>query len=744
MTTTGRRSSGASTSRCRAGASPLARAPPSWSSSSPPDTAPRSRSRRTAGRARWRSSSAASASRAGGHRAGQHVLRHRGGGDPRRRTCPLRRRRRRPRSPSSPATSRPRSRPTPSASCIVHIGGLVTPARSAAIADLCRAPRSVAASRTPPTPTASSYAGRAAGSFGDAGAFSFYPTKVITSGEGGMIVTADEQIRDEARIYRDQGKAGFLGGDHVRLGYAWRHERGPRRRRRGAARPGSTSSSSAARDRRRSTTSGWPASPASPLGRPADVRVQLLQVHRPARRRHRPRPSSRRRCARTTASALTGEVYAKPLHRQPVFADLPAGPLPGRRGRLRPARLPAGPLRHDRGGGHVRRLQCHRSARRPMAEALRIAVTGGPGSSARTSSTRSSTAGPQRRRPRHPSRSTGRTSASPGSTSATVDASTAAFEDVDVVFHLAAVSNVNDAYADPFGRDRRSTSSAPPTSGRRPGATASGGRCWPARSGSTRAPTATGPLDEDTPFHLPSAGHLYTSSKIAAEMVVHSYAELYGQPFTILRYGIPYGPRMRDELVIPQFCPQGARGRADHHPRRRQPVPQLRLRRGPGRRPRAGARPDAENEVFNLEGTEPVSVARARRDRPFDHRRAGRDRTRSRRGPATTPARPSRPPRPSGCWAGPRRPRSRTGCGLTFESLHGGPRQADRRHGQQVTAGRRPAIAPAVEVGCRSVRRRRRRAHAAERADPRAVGTGAGHAPRRMHLAWPRTGHRSP
>jgi dTDP-4-amino-4,6-dideoxygalactose transaminase len=56
-----------------------------------------------------------------------------------------------------------------------------------------------------------SYAGRAAGGFGHAGAFSFYPTKVMTSGEGGMIVTADERVRDEALIYRDQGKASFLG-----------------------------------------------------------------------------------------------------------------------------------------------------------------------------------------------------------------------------------------------------------------------------------------------------------------------------------------------------------------------------------------------------------------------------------------------------------------------------------------------------------------------------------------------------
>ena len=37
-----------------------------------------------------------------------------------------------------------------------------------------------------------------------------------------MITTGDEELRNEAIVYRDQGKAGFLGGDHVRMGYAWR------------------------------------------------------------------------------------------------------------------------------------------------------------------------------------------------------------------------------------------------------------------------------------------------------------------------------------------------------------------------------------------------------------------------------------------------------------------------------------------------------------------------------------------
>ncbi|HJT22703.1 MAG TPA: NAD-dependent epimerase/dehydratase family protein [Nitrospira sp.] len=61
------------------------------------------------------------------------------------------------------------------------------------------------------------------------------------------------------------------------------------------------------------------------------------------------------------------------------------------------------------------------------------------------------------------------------------------------------------------------------------------------------------PVDETVPFYLEGAGHIYTSSKMAAEMVCHNYHQLYQVPFTILRYGIPYGPRMREELLIPIF-----------------------------------------------------------------------------------------------------------------------------------------------------------------------------------------------
>lgn len=48
------------------------------------------------------------------------------------------------------------------------------------------------------------YNGQAAGSFG-IGTFSFYATKNITSGEGGMITTNDDAIADRLRVLRNQG-----------------------------------------------------------------------------------------------------------------------------------------------------------------------------------------------------------------------------------------------------------------------------------------------------------------------------------------------------------------------------------------------------------------------------------------------------------------------------------------------------------------------------------------------------------
>jgi len=120
----------------------------------------------------------------------------------------------------SPDTVRAALTDTTAAVVHVHIGGLIAP-DTAELSALCDE-HGIALVEDAAHAHGSTLAGKHAGSFGVAAAFSFYPTKVITSGEGGMIVTSDERIRDEARTYRDQGKAGFAANLHVREGYAWR------------------------------------------------------------------------------------------------------------------------------------------------------------------------------------------------------------------------------------------------------------------------------------------------------------------------------------------------------------------------------------------------------------------------------------------------------------------------------------------------------------------------------------------
>ncbi len=47
------------------------------------------------------------------------------------------------------------------------------------------------------------YRGKPCGSFGDISVFSFYPNKHITTGEGGMVVTDDEELAERCRMLRN-------------------------------------------------------------------------------------------------------------------------------------------------------------------------------------------------------------------------------------------------------------------------------------------------------------------------------------------------------------------------------------------------------------------------------------------------------------------------------------------------------------------------------------------------------------
>src|SRR5947209_2681330 len=179
----------------------------------------------------------------------------------------------------------------------------------------------------------------------------------------------------------------------------------------------------------------------------------------------------------------------------------------------------------------------------------------------------------------------------------------------DVVFHLAAVADVNDGFRRPAEAVAVNVTGTANVweAARRCGV----GRVVLASTvwvyGAAPGPD---PVTEDACFDLSQAGHVYTATKLAAETVAHSYHQLYGLPFTILRYGIPFGPRMRDSLVIARFVRMAKAG-------------ELITIQGDGSQFRnyvyvedlaeahvlaLGAA--GENEVFNLEGPERVSVRR--------------------------------------------------------------------------------------------------------------------------------------
>ncbi|KLL11440.1 MULTISPECIES: DegT/DnrJ/EryC1/StrS aminotransferase family protein [Protofrankia] len=215
--------------------------------------------------------------------------------------------------------------PSTRAVILVHIGGLIT-SDVDAIRALCDE-RGIFLVEDAAHAHGVSHDGRPAGSFGTAAAFSFYPTKVITSGEGGMILTADERVRDEAVIFRDQGKAGFLGNVHIKQGYAWRlselhavtglvHLRRLSEflevRRRVAARY------DAGLDR---------IDGIEPVRVPAGGYsnfYKYLALPRPGTDRARLKKELKER----HGVSLSGEVYEAPLHQQPAFASYAGGNLP--------------------------------------------------------------------------------------------------------------------------------------------------------------------------------------------------------------------------------------------------------------------------------------------------------------------------------------------------------------------------------------------------------------------------------
>jgi UDP-glucose 4-epimerase len=131
-----------------------------------------------------------------------------------------------------------------------------------------------------------------------------------------------------------------------------------------------------------------------------------------------------------------------------------------------------------------------------------------------------------------------------------------ALHSCDAVAHLAAVADVNDVHAEPEDAERVNARGtvAVLEAARRAGVK----RIVYASTIWVYSDCAEDEVDEDT--LLPAPSHLYTSTKLAGELYCKAYQELYGIDYTILRFGIPYGPRAREAAVIPAFVNKAFNG----------------------------------------------------------------------------------------------------------------------------------------------------------------------------------------
>lgn len=132
-----------------------------------------------------------------------------------------------------------------------------------------------------------------------------------------------------------------------------------------------------------------------------------------------------------------------------------------------------------------------------------------------------------------------------------------ALSGIDAIFHLGAIADVKDVYNEPHYAESinvRGTINVLEAARLSPYVK----RVIYASTIWVYSDCADEVVDETTPLNSPS--HLYTATKLASEHYCKAYSKLYGLETTILRYGIPYGPRSRDGAVIPVFVSKALNG----------------------------------------------------------------------------------------------------------------------------------------------------------------------------------------
>jgi perosamine synthetase len=103
---------------------------------------------------------------------------------------------------------------------VVHLYGL--PCDMEPLLEMCRARGVAVVEDAAEAIGTTAPDGRPAGGLGDLGAFSFFANKVITAGEGGMVVCRDEELARKVRLLKDQWFVPEPRFYHPRMGFNYR------------------------------------------------------------------------------------------------------------------------------------------------------------------------------------------------------------------------------------------------------------------------------------------------------------------------------------------------------------------------------------------------------------------------------------------------------------------------------------------------------------------------------------------
>ena len=178
---------------------------------------------------------------------------------------------------------------------------------------------------------------------------------------------------------------------------------------------------------------------------------------------------------------------------------------------------------------------------------------------------------------------------------------------VDAIFHLAAVADINDVVKEPrYAEDINVRGTFNVLEVARLNSdikrTIFASTVWIYQD----TPQGDGLLKEDTPVSLPS--HFYTATKFAGEANCMAYSKLFNVPVTILRLGVPYGPRARGTVVSAIFVEKALKGEsitiAGDGNQYRKFVYVEDLAKGCV----LALKEVARNKIYNLEGEEKISI----------------------------------------------------------------------------------------------------------------------------------------